>query len=347
MPVVPNFIERLLMLKLNIAPGPFLDLLGPWSFKALNTGLELGIFEALAPGPLTPEQVATRIEGDERGTRLLLEALETVGYVRSKDGAYANSAMTRKWLLEDSPSNMAGLILHLDDATALWDNLADSIRRGTPVQEGYDFLLADEQRAKNFHAAMLSLARTASDEIVHRVKLPDGARRLLDLGGSHGLYSVRFCEVYAKLRATVLDWPQARPLAETTIRSNDLAERVEFREGDYLEDDLGNNVDVALLFNIIHMYEPAANASLFEKVGNSLNSGGTIVVMDQTEGAAPGPVGRAFAHLQALNQFNSSTGQTYTARETEEMLSAAGFGACRSLALKKSPGMGVVVASKP
>ena len=35
-------------------------------------------------------------------------------------------------------------------------------------------------------------------------KIPENAKSLLDIGGSHGLYSVDFCEKYPDLRADIL-----------------------------------------------------------------------------------------------------------------------------------------------
>lgn len=35
MPIVPNFTERLMLLKLNQAPGPMLDFLGAQAFRVL------------------------------------------------------------------------------------------------------------------------------------------------------------------------------------------------------------------------------------------------------------------------------------------------------------------------
>jgi tRNA1(Val) A37 N6-methylase TrmN6 len=52
--------------------------------------------------------------------------------------------------------------------------------------------------------------------------------RLLDLGGSHGLHSIRFCQRYPQLSAVIVDLPSA--LTETDVRPsrkpNFLAERI-------------------------------------------------------------------------------------------------------------------------
>jgi hypothetical protein len=97
MPIVPNVIERLVF-KLKLAPAPILDFLGAQAFRVFAAAHRLGVFDALAGGPATAAQVAHRIQADERGTTLLLQALEAVGYVKQKNGSYAVTAMTARWL---------------------------------------------------------------------------------------------------------------------------------------------------------------------------------------------------------------------------------------------------------
>jgi tRNA A22 N-methylase len=49
--------------------------------------------------------------------------------------------------------------------------------------------------------------------------VPRGARDLLDIGGSHGYYSVALCRRHPTLRAVILDLPQAVVHAETILAS--------------------------------------------------------------------------------------------------------------------------------
>src|SRR5262249_33252792 len=109
MPVLPSVAERLMMLALHRGPGPgpMLDFLAAQAFRAVSTGVRLGVFEVLAAGPLSAGQIADRVGADPRGTELLLEALEALGYVRRRHRVYANTAMATRWLLRDSPTSLA------------------------------------------------------------------------------------------------------------------------------------------------------------------------------------------------------------------------------------------------
>ena len=50
MPLVPNMLERLAVLQLNLGPGPLLDLLGAAAFRATMVVDSLGMFETLNVG---------------------------------------------------------------------------------------------------------------------------------------------------------------------------------------------------------------------------------------------------------------------------------------------------------
>lgn len=75
MPVNPNALERLLWLRLNRAPGPFLDLFGAGGFRAGTVALELGIFQELSRQPRTPAALAGELDLDERGLEVLFNVL--------------------------------------------------------------------------------------------------------------------------------------------------------------------------------------------------------------------------------------------------------------------------------
>lgn len=335
--------EHLILLRLNQGPGPMLDVLGALACRAVSVALELGVFGALSGGPLTAAEIARQIEADERGATLLLEALEALGYVDKQDDRYANTAMTVKWMLRGSPASFVGSLSFFEGLLDRWRYLDESIRRGEPPMLVWEWFDQHPGGWRNYQAALLGMARMVADEVVARVKLPPTARRLLDVGGGHGLYSIKFCRRHPQLSATVFDWPQALEVAQETIAAEDMDGRVTVQEGDFWTDDLGSGYDVALLFNIIHMYLPDQNTELLRKVAGALNAGGLIVIMDQIAGKVSGPTAKAVARLQGLNLFNEVNGQTYATDEIAGWLMAAGFTNPRGISLLKLPGFGLVV----
>jgi 2-polyprenyl-3-methyl-5-hydroxy-6-metoxy-1,4-benzoquinol methylase len=346
MPITPDFIERLMLLKLNQAPGVMLDLLGAQAFRAVCVAVKLGVFESLDHGHLTAAEVARRIEVDARGSKLLLEALEALGYVEQRDGRYANASMTTRWLLRRSPTNIAvGIPFFESMVFDRWSHLDESIRRGRPAITGSEWLDQHPGGYRIYEDGMIAAARITADEVVSRVRLPLTAQRLLDVGGGHGLYSIKFCRRYQNLSATVFDLPQALDAARETIHDERMDDRVTVQEGDFWTDEMGAGYDVALLFNIIHAYSPDKNVELLRKVAGTLSEGGLIVIMEQVEGKVSGRAAKALARLQALNFFNDLGGQTYTFNEIAGWLAKAGFITPRLINLRKTPGFSLVLAT--
>src|SRR3990172_2909114 len=227
MPIVPNFIERLVLLTFNQGPGLMLDFLGAQAFRAVGVAVKLGVFEALSGGPLTAAETARQVEASERGVTLLLDALEALGYVKNQTGRYVNTPMTVKWLLRSSPTNLAGGIPFFDSMVFdRWGHLDESIRRGKPALSGSEWLDQHPGGYRIYEEGMIAIARMAADEVIAKVKLANSARRLLDVGGGHGLYSIRFCRQYPDLSATVFDLPQAVEVVRETIAAEGIGSRV-------------------------------------------------------------------------------------------------------------------------
>jgi len=110
-----------------------LDVFGALAFKAVSAAFNLGVFEALSGGPLTAAETARQIKASEGGTTLLIEALETIGYVKKQDGRYANTAMTVKWVLRSSPTSIAGLFAHADDVLEVLPKVVTKLRAMSPM----------------------------------------------------------------------------------------------------------------------------------------------------------------------------------------------------------------------
>ena len=343
MPIVPNFIERLIMFRLNLGPGPVLDLFGGFAFRAAAVANRLGVFEALSGGSLTAAQLAGQIEADERGTTRLLEALDAVGYVKKKrDGRYAATAMTAKWL----PRLAAGIRASERNLLQPLEYLEESIRTGEPSVNSYERYADDQSWWREQQDVMIAVAHMVGDDIVARVKLPETARRLLDVGGGHGLHAIKFCRRYPQLSATVFDLPQALEVAREVIAAEAMGERVSVQAGDFWTDDLGNGYDAALVFSIVQMNLPDKNTDLLRKVAGALNPGGLVVIQDQLAGRAPSRTAKAVISLQGLNQLVTSRGRTYAFNEIAGWLTAAGFNKPRRINLWKTPGVGLVVGTK-
>ena len=347
MPVVPNFVERLILLRLNQGPGALLDLFGAGAFRVVCSALELGIFDALSQGPLTVDEVSQRTGTNERGMGLLLAALEAFGYVQESDSRYANTPLTKKWLLGSSPSHLADFLTWWRQLVfEFWDEYFDeAIRNDRPPLTIYEWLESQPDGWKVAQAGLEATARMVLDDVIARIDFPPGGRRVLDVGGGHGLYSIELCRRHPEVTAAIFDLPVALQRARENSRASGLNDRVSLLPGDYREDDLGNGYDVALLFNIIHAHLPEENVHLLKKVAAALAPNGRVVILDLMEDKAFGPALRAANSLFALTYFILLGGQTFTYQEVVRWLREAGFTVVSRKSLLKAPGAIMITAA--
>jgi len=346
MPIIPTILERLIFFRLNKGPGPLFDMMSALAFRAISAALELGVFEALELGPLSCTELAQSTNTDERGLRALLLSLEPLGYVRQQGELFANTDMTRTWMLKGSPQSLVDLFRYTDNMLQRWEDLEDSIRAGAPVRTAAQWFQQHPEGWEAHHGGMRAAARLLAPQVVKLLRLPGSARRLLDLGGSHGEYSAAFCAEHPQLQATILDRAEARDLARTTIAEAGQADRVSFEEGDFITGELGQGFDVVLLFNVMRIFTPEQNQQLLGKVAGALNQGGQVFIMDQLGHSAASSFSRANARLVELELFNATQGRIYTPDEVMEILGHAGFSGRRQRPLPRSPGLGLVTATR-
>ena len=261
---------------------------------------------------------------DERGLRLLLDLLEALGYVSSRGGRFRNTAATTKWLLAASPSGVADLFEFFEEMQQRWDLLEGSLRAGKPARRSAEWFDAHPGSWDRYHAGLRAVARLGAPEIVARVRIPSGTRRLLDLGGSHGLYSIAFCQRHPGLSAIVMDWPQARGVAEKTIADAGMRERVSFLAGDLWQDEYPGGCDVVLLFNLVRIFPAEKSEELVRRAVAALRPGGTAVVVDHHPRPRGSRFQRAVAGVIALELFNATPGRMHDPGDVARWLVAAG-----------------------
>ena len=298
--------------------------------RALLTALELDIFTAVANGA-SAEAVAQKIGAAPRSTEMLLHALAGLQLLEKRDGTFFNSSASARFFTEGSRDNARGGLLHTANLWKRWSTLTDAVREGTAVAPR----VRDDAWAKTFIAAMDRNARERAGAVVKAIASPN-LRRVLDLGGGSGAYSIALARAVPGLRAEIMDTSEVVPLTQEYIRQAALADRISTSVGDMLSDPLGDGYDLVLVSAICHMFSPDDNRALFERAFNALAPKGQIVVQDfilEPDKTAP----RAAA-LFALNMLVGTTaGSSYSEPEYASWLRDAGFTEVRRVRFPGNP----------
>jgi ubiquinone/menaquinone biosynthesis C-methylase UbiE len=162
---------------------------------------------------------------------------------------------------------------------------------------------------------------------------PGRARRLIDVGGGSGSYTIAFLSAVPGMTATLFDLPDVVEMARERLQTDGVMDRVTLVSGDFYNDELPTGHDLAFLSAIIHQNSPAQNEVLFRNIHRALEPGGRIVVRDHVMSQdRTDPVEGA---LFAVNMLvGTPEGGTYTFEEISSGLSAAGFDRIRLIRRK-------------
>lgn len=337
--------ERL-ALRLGLVPTPVFHTLVPvLAARALLVGTKLGVFEALGQNPLTAAEVAAKLGTERRATEKLLNALTGLGYLRAAADGFVLSPGARRWLVSGSPRSLRDFILEQELLEWRWlEHLEDFVRTGQTVQ-AHGTLSSDAWGA--YQRGMRSLAGLSAAEVARRVPVPAGAQRMLDIGGSHGFYSVAICRRHPGLRSVVLDLPQAICHAAPLLAQEGMGDRVVHRAGDATTDDFGTAAfDLVFIANAVHHFDVPANRDLARRAGRALRPGGFFVILDFVRPRSPKDAGQAGTLNDLFFALTSASG-TWPSEELAEWQRGAGLEPRKPVRMRTLPNAMIQAAVKP
>lgn len=293
-----------------------------WVTKLLLVSAELNVYGRLAKRPATAPQLAADLALDPRATELLLDALVALGLLWKRRGLYGNAPAARRYLVPGAREYVGHILIASNRDWAAWGRLEEALRTGEAQRARSVF--DDPGHARDL---LLSIHRRAL-RVVRRVvaALPwRDRRRILDLGGGTGTFSVAFARAWPGTRVTLLDLPAGLSVAREVIPGRLLASgRIRLAECDFTREPIPGRYDAIFVSNIIHARSPEENCSLLRDLRRSLEPGGHVAVRDYImDDSRTRPVRGAIFALQML--LHSGVGRTYTYQEVRQWLREAGY----------------------
>lgn len=326
----------------GLVPIAMLEGYAPVYARAMVLATKLGVFEALRDGG-SAQAVAETCGTDARATEKLLNLLVTMRYVRHRSGNYTLARHVRRWLLADDPNSVRDVILMKELEWSWIDQLETFVMDGRPL-DVHGTMTADEWSA--YQRGMRAQANPLASWMARRMPVPDGARDMLDIGGSHGYLSVVLCRRHPKLRATVLDLPDAVAHAAPILEREGMGDRVVLRAGDATADDLGEAAyDLIMIFSLVHHFDDATNRTLVARAARALRPGGYLVIGDALRPSAPGKGGQQGAFFDLYFALTSQSG-LWTVNEMRAWQIEAGLTPRKSISLVPGGGFALQVAER-
>jgi len=309
----------------------------------IGAAAELDVWTALGGQSLLAEQLAKKLHADLRATTVLLDAVASLGLLEKRDIHYSVPAELRGWLVEDSPETILPMLRHAMNILRSWSRLAWVTKAGIPAPRQPSIRGPEADRA-SFIAAMHVVSDPMADDLVQKLG-PPKFRRLLDVGGASGTWTLAFLRAVHSATATIFDLPDAIEQARQRLAGTEFADRVTLVAGDFYGDVLPDGADFAWVSAVCHQHSRRHNRELFARVFRALAPGGRIALRDVV--MEPDRTSPREGALFAVNMLvHTDSGGTFTLAEYAEDLQSAGFDNPK-LQVKHEAMNSVVVAEKP
>lgn len=257
------------------------------SFQVMFTAVTHDIFTVLSEDPKTAEQIAQEIETDTYITEKLLNALVAIGLLAKGSGKYANTTVAETFLVKGKPfyqGNYIKVAKTISFGTSPYDDWA---KIGEALEQGYvqpdngdmpGWGLWDESFSLTMKAVAIRGEVQATAEVISSYTWFKDAKKLLDLGGTHGLYAIAFADKNPELEATLFDFPGVPALAnaKNLIDQYEMNGRVKIQEGNFMGGDIGDRYDIVFISHV-YLYGAILNAVL-SKIYGALNKNGRFIL---------------------------------------------------------------------
>ncbi|MCW3079217.1 class I SAM-dependent methyltransferase [Segetibacter sp.] len=325
-------------LKAGLVPTPLAySHFGFMMSKFLLEAVDKGIFEAIGHQKFSIEKICTTCNLNEKSVKSLLGVLATMGLVRQNQQLFYLTPKSKKWILKDSPYSLYWLMIFDNRVCIKWmDYVGTFLETGKGLQY-HETLTEDEWFY--YQKAMEAAASVTSKEAVTKIPVPAGATRMLDIGGSHGLYSVALCKKYSGLTSTILDLPAAVEKAAPILEKYNTGNKVTHQPGNVLTDDLGKEkYDVIVMASVAHHFTADENKAVAKKAYDALKPGGIFTILEVLRADSAKYNGDMLSAIGDFFFALSSTSGTWSLADITHWQKEAGFSPYKKATFLTIPG---------
>jgi SAM-dependent methyltransferase len=291
---------------------------------SLFAAIDLKLFGAVSAGHDTVEAFASHAGIQPIQAERLMTMCAALGLLRHEDGRYRNAPDVERFLVEGGASYAGEWLLFNRPDWDGWGRLTERLSASEPprlIGSGYEHMTVED--ARRYHRATSSIGFGAGRRFARSVDL-SGRRRLMDIGGGSGAYSIVAAQTWPGLEAVVCDLPPVAVVAREFIERHRVADRVRAVACDFTRDPFPEGCDVAVMASNLPQYGPDVIRAVVAKAHAALLPGGEMhLVGEMLDDDRNGPVDAA---MWGLNEaLYRSAGVAHTRGQCIGYFEAAGF----------------------
>jgi len=305
-----------------ITPEPIMKIaMGFMAAKHLFAASEIRLFEALASGPASLDELADRTGVPSRTLAIVAAAMVGLGLIERDGDRYRNGDAAAAFLAGNPGADLRPMLRFFDKISyPTWQQLAAAVRSGQGQAQFGRFDKTEQQifsaGVEAFSAPVAAALATSYDFGRHR--------RVLDVGGGTGSFLVAVLRRHDALKGTLFELPGACAVARQKLANEPEGKRIDVVDGDVFKDPLPAGHDALIVANTVHVFSAAHNIELMRKMRAGVEPGARLLLADLwTDPTHTQPPGAALMSGEFL--VIAGEGQAYSEEEAGEWLGQTGW----------------------
>jgi hypothetical protein len=300
---------------------------GFWISRAVYIIAKLGIPDMLKSGPKTADELASATNMHASSLFRVLRALSSVGVLNAEGNTFSLTPLSET-LVTDAPGSLRWFAVSElgQEHYPAWGNLMHSVRTGEIAFDNFfgmdvwKYFSQNPKDAAVFNDSMSGVT-AATNEAITSLYDFSGFKKLVDVGGGHGGLITGILKKNPNLKGVLFDAPEVIEGARPRIEEAGLADRCETVPGDFFQA-VPAGGDAYIMKWIIHDWDDQKSNTILRHIRNQIPANGRLILVDCVVPETNEP---HFSKFIDLNMLVMTGGKERTAKEFQELLSAAGF----------------------
>jgi hypothetical protein len=305
-----------------VTPEPIIKVaMGFMAAKHLFVASEIGLFEALAAGSATIEELASRTSVPSQTIAIAAAAMVSLGLIEQDGDRYQNGEPAAAFLAGKLGPDLRPMLRFFDQISyPTWQKLADAVRTGNGQAQFGKF---DKRQQEIFSAGVESFSGPGAAALATNYDFGHH-RKILDVAGGTGSFLVAVLKRHANLRGTLFELPGPCAVARQKLANSPEGSRIDVVEGDVFRDPLPADHDALIVANTAHVFSVPHNLELMRKMRAGVQQGARLLLVDlwtDPSHTQPGPAALISGEFLVI----SGEGQAYSEQEADTWLGQTGW----------------------